>query len=64
MTARARWLTWLIGTPCLILLQFFVLRPALYNAVFRVRNDAWVTRDVAPPVGTGERRTVWLPEPA
>jgi hyaluronan synthase len=64
MSRRSRWVTWLVGTPWLIVLQFFVLRPALYNAVLRVRNDAWVTRDVAPAVGVRERpTTVWLPEP-
>jgi hypothetical protein len=49
MSAGERWLTWLIGTPMLIGLQFFVLRPALFNAVLRVRNDQWVTRDPKPP---------------
>jgi hyaluronan synthase len=48
MPARERWLTWLVGTPMLIPLQFVVLRPALVNAVFRVRDDQWVTRDPLP----------------
>jgi hyaluronan synthase len=46
VSAWRRWLTWLIGTPFLIVLQLALLRPALYHAALTVRNEAWATRDV------------------
>lgn len=53
--AWERWLTWLLGTPCLIALQILLMRPALYHAALTVRDHSWATRDVqveqksAPP---------------
>lgn len=52
MSARERWLTWLIGTPFLIVLQIMLLRPALYNAALTIRDDSWATRDVDPATWT------------
>jgi hyaluronan synthase len=46
LSRRQRWLTWLIGTPFLIVLQLFVLRPALFHAGLTIRNEKWGTRDI------------------
>jgi hyaluronan synthase len=61
MSAPQRWLTWLIGTPFLLVLQFAVLRPALFNAILRVRNDSWVTRDIQPAIRAAMRGDTVLP---
>lgn len=39
-----RILTWLIGTPLLMPLWLFIVRPAIYSAVFKAKNLDWQTR--------------------
>jgi hyaluronan synthase len=40
----ARIATWLIGTPFLLLLQYGVIRPAMWHAAFTASRKGWVTR--------------------
>ena len=68
LSRRQRWLTWLIGTPFLIVLQLLILRPALFHAGLTVRDESWGTRDVegsdsaqAPPRAGANRLTEALP---
>jgi hypothetical protein len=37
-------MTWLIGTPFLLLLQYGVIRPAMWHAAITARKTGWVTR--------------------
>lgn len=62
MSARERWLTWLLGTPFLIALQIGLLRPALYHAALTIRDESWATRDVEP--GAWNMRPVDLQDAA
>lgn len=39
-----RILTWLIGTPLLMPMWLFIVRPAIYSAIFKARNLDWQTR--------------------
>lgn len=54
LSATRRWLTWLVGTPLLIVLQVLIMRPAMIHALIRVRNAGWGTRGSAAPVITAE----------
>ncbi len=47
MRWRARMLTWLIGTPFLLLLQYGVIRPAMWHAAVTASRTGWVTRGPA-----------------
>jgi hyaluronan synthase len=47
LPTRTRFVTWLLLTPLLLGLQMFIIRPAMYRAMTRLRSDAWVTRDIA-----------------
>jgi hyaluronan synthase len=42
---------WLLLTPLLALVHWFVIRPAMYYSITRVRSLEWVTRDVAEASG-------------
>ncbi|WP_248958620.1 glycosyltransferase family 2 protein [Sphaerisporangium perillae] len=44
VSAAARVATWLIGTPFLLLLQYGVIRPAMWHAALTARRTGWVTR--------------------
>jgi hyaluronan synthase len=50
--AWERALTWLIGTPFLIVLQVLLLRPALYHAGLTIRDESWATRDMESGAGS------------
>ncbi|MFC9085311.1 glycosyltransferase [Nocardiopsis dassonvillei] len=39
--ALSRWITWAIGTPLLMLLQVFLLRPAQAVALLQARTEHW-----------------------
>lgn len=43
----SRLAVWLIGTPCLLLLQYLVIRPAMWHAAFTASRTGWVTRGPA-----------------
>ncbi|MEU8196318.1 glycosyltransferase [Microbispora amethystogenes] len=45
--AAARIATWLIGTPFLLLLQYGVIRPAMWHAALTASRTGWVTRGPA-----------------
>jgi hypothetical protein len=64
MRAVERWTTWLLGVPLMILLQLFVLRPAMLHAIFKARSMSWGTRGSAdgPHEDTsGVEQTRYLP---
>ncbi|MEV4321009.1 glycosyltransferase family 2 protein [Microbispora rosea] len=43
----ARVATWLLGTPALLLLQYGVIRPAMWHAALTASRTGWVTRGPA-----------------
>ncbi|WP_248965294.1 glycosyltransferase family 2 protein [Sphaerisporangium perillae] len=47
VSAPARFATWLIGTPFLLLLQYGLIRPAMWHAAVTARRTGWVTRGPA-----------------
>ncbi|MBX6168507.1 MAG: glycosyltransferase family 2 protein [Thermobispora bispora] len=47
--AHARFATWLLGTPLLLLLQYGVIRPAMWHAALTATRTGWVTRGPATP---------------
>lgn len=44
---KARLATWLLGTPFLLLLQYGVIRPAMWHAAATATRTGWVTRGPA-----------------
>ncbi|MCX9191612.1 hypothetical protein C3Y87_09325 [Carbonactinospora thermoautotrophica] len=44
LSARSRWLTWLIGTLFLVPFNLLIVRPAMYMAMFKARSTNWATR--------------------
>ncbi|MBB5625635.1 glycosyltransferase family 2 protein [Sphaerisporangium krabiense] len=47
VSAWSRTATWLLGTPFLLLLQYGVIRPAMWHAALTARRTGWVTRGPA-----------------
>ncbi|MEU8280171.1 glycosyltransferase family 2 protein [Microbispora bryophytorum] len=49
----SRFATWLLGTPFLLLLQYGVIRPAMWHAALTATRTGWVTRGPSSPAVSG-----------
>lgn len=49
LSARDRVLAWLVLTPLISLLNLLVIKPGLYWAMFKARDEGWQTRGIESP---------------
>lgn len=52
MRMRSRIFSWLVLTPLVTLMNLTLIKPAMYWALTKVKNNSWQTRDVEEPAIT------------
>jgi len=58
LTARQKWLCWLVGTPGSVILNVFLLTPTRYVALGKLFDNRWQTRELPPQLVAQQSKSI------